>query len=297
MGEEQVDPDKLCFVVGPIGADDSADRVRADWLLEMVIQPVMEDFPQFDVQRADKISTPGMIDAQIINSLLNADLVIADLTSLNPNAFYEIGIRHMAQKPIIHMQAADEKIPFDVSLFRSIKYSILRPRDLRDAQTALKSQIEAVLASGYRVDNPVTRTRGVVELQKDATAGEKILLEQIRSIDNRLANIENDFSSKRPGVRVGTLAEFQNNFAPKRPLGLADLAMSIITFRNRNGLTERQAEIIKQTLDAQFGLTQQMARDKTSIVFTVIGVAAPQKIIFSPSKGMESVEVEWSIAG
>jgi hypothetical protein len=60
MAEEEQDPDKQCFVVGPIGSDDGADRIRADWLLEMVIQPVMEGFPQFEVKRADKISTPGM---------------------------------------------------------------------------------------------------------------------------------------------------------------------------------------------------------------------------------------------
>lgn len=57
-----------------------------------------------------------MIDAQIIRFLIDADLVVADLSTLNPNAFYEIGVRHMVQKPIIHMQLADGKIPFDVSL-------------------------------------------------------------------------------------------------------------------------------------------------------------------------------------
>jgi hypothetical protein len=59
-----------------------------------------------------------MIDSQIITSLLDAELVIADLSFLNPNAFYEIGIRHMVQKPIIHMFIEGTDLPFDVKPFR-----------------------------------------------------------------------------------------------------------------------------------------------------------------------------------
>src|SRR5436190_149653 len=101
---------KICFVVGPIGDPESDIRVHADWILEEIVQPVVSQFPEFSVVRADQISPPGMIDAQVIQHLLDSDLVIADLSRENPNAFYEIGIRHMAQRPIIHMQLADEKI-------------------------------------------------------------------------------------------------------------------------------------------------------------------------------------------
>ena len=240
MTEKEPTPQKLCFVVGPIGSDDSTDRIRADWLLEMVIEPVMEDFQQFEIKRADKISTPGMIDAQIINALLNADLVIADLSSLNPNAFYEIGIRHMAQKPIIHMQAIEEKIPFDVSLFRSIKYSIQRPRDLRDARAALKSQIEAVLASSYRVDNPVTRTRGVLELEKDATSGEKVLFEQMRAMERRLMELENVSPPSRGGR------------SPNQGLQL-------IKFTFPREITDEQVSAIGQVLTARYGFASLLA--------------------------------------
>ena len=106
---------KLCFVIGPIGEAETESRIHADWLLEGIIKPVMKEFAGFTAKRADHDPTPGLIDAQLINDLLNADLVIADLSFLNPNVYYEIGIRHMAQKPIIHMQLATQKPPFDLS--------------------------------------------------------------------------------------------------------------------------------------------------------------------------------------
>ncbi len=119
---------KLCFVVSQIGGDDSPERVSADWFMEEIVEPVFrENFEDYIVRRGDGLLEPGLIDAQVIDHLIKSDVVVADLTNLNPNVFYEIGLRHMTQKPIIHMHEAGQKIPFDVSLYRSIKYSRLRP--------------------------------------------------------------------------------------------------------------------------------------------------------------------------
>jgi hypothetical protein len=182
---------KTCFVVGPIGNDDSDDRIHADWLLEEIIQPVFEEkFPAFSVTRADKISEPGRIDAQVISALLDSDLVIADLTTLNPNAFYEIGIRHMVQKPIIHMHLEGESIPFDVGMFRSIKFSRRTPDDLRKARATLESVVQATISADHQIDNPVTVARGKIELQQSASSAETVLLNEIQTLKNRFANIE-----------------------------------------------------------------------------------------------------------
>jgi hypothetical protein len=181
---------KTCFVVGPIGDPDSDARIHADWILEEIIQPVLSQFSEYTVIRADQIAPPGMIDAQVIQHLLDSDLVIADLSKENANAFYEIGIRHMAQKPVVHMQLVEEKIPFDVSLYRTLKFSRSRPSDLRKARDELKRTLEAVLAEDYKVDNPVTRARGQIKIEQEATPEQQIVLEQLRAIQARLDNLE-----------------------------------------------------------------------------------------------------------
>jgi hypothetical protein len=179
-------PSKLCFVIGPIGDEDSEDRIHADWLLEEVILPVMKDFPQYYVRRPDQDHRPGLIDAQLINDLLDAELVIADLSRQNPNAFYEIGIRHMRRKPIIHMQLAGENIPFDLSLYRAIKFSRARPKDLRVARDLLKSYVKAVHSEGFQVENPVTRARGIIKVDEHATPEQQLLTD----FASRLTNLE-----------------------------------------------------------------------------------------------------------
>jgi hypothetical protein len=182
---------KRCFVVGPIGDDDSDDRIHADWLLEEIILPVFsEHFLDYEVQRADKISNPGQINTQVITALLEAELVIADLTTLNPNAFYEIGIRHTIQKPIIHMHIEGQRIPFDIAPFRSIKFSRRRPADIRAARAALLEYVKEATDMAHVIDNPVTFSRGKLQFDESATPAQRIVQEQMEYFGNRLDLIE-----------------------------------------------------------------------------------------------------------
>lgn len=167
--EKSLPTPKLCFVIGPIGKEGSEPRIHADWVLNRIIKPAIAKSATFEVKRADQDPRPGLIDVQLITDLLNADLVIADLGFHNPNVFYEIGIRHMAAMPIIHLQSIGEEVPFDVSLFRAIKFSRITFQDVEKAKQELEQQIEAVLKEDYVVENPVTRSRGLIQLREDAT--------------------------------------------------------------------------------------------------------------------------------
>jgi hypothetical protein len=154
-------PSKLCFVIGPIGARGSDTRTHADRLLKSIVRPVIAKRPDFKTERADLLSEPGLITVMMIRRLLTADLVIADLSTHNPNAFYEIGIRHMVQKPIIHMIKEGEKIPFDVSPYSTILFSLETARELKRARTSLAHSVEEVLKPGHKVETPVTSVREI----------------------------------------------------------------------------------------------------------------------------------------
>ena len=183
---------RTCFVVGPIGDANSQTRGHADWLLDEIIAPVFgKHFPEFEVIRSDKIAQPGMIDSQVINHLLDDELVVADMSLLNANAFYEMGLRHMAEKPIIHMfRVPGEAIPFDVKPYRAIPFSFEHPKHLSEAREQLKQAIGAVLAPGYQIENPVTRARGFAALRQHATPGMDVVLMEIESLKTRVQMAE-----------------------------------------------------------------------------------------------------------
>ena len=87
------------------------------------IKNVLEE-EGFEVRRADDIHSQQNILKDIIQSIRGANLIVADLTSSNPNVYYELGIAHALGRPVIHMvQSPIEDVPFDLRSYRLIAYS------------------------------------------------------------------------------------------------------------------------------------------------------------------------------
>jgi hypothetical protein len=135
----------LCFVIGPIGKDGTPERKHADLLLHSVIKDVLEveEFG-YHVKRADEDVDPGMIGDRVVTDIIHADLVIADLTDLNPNAFYELGIRHSTEEPTIHMAKAGTVLPFDNVSHRTIFVDLTDWQSILQARARLAESARAI---------------------------------------------------------------------------------------------------------------------------------------------------------
>lgn len=92
-------------------------------LYKEVIKPICEDFG-LDCERADEFYTSTPIIADVIKSIINSSLIIADITPDNPNVYYEVGYAHAINKPTILLcdRKKREKLPFDISGFRTLFY-------------------------------------------------------------------------------------------------------------------------------------------------------------------------------
>lgn len=136
---------KKCFVVCPIGPENSEVRKDSDQLLKHILTPVCNEL-DYDVCRADMITDNDTITQTIIEQLQESDLVIADITGNNPNVFYELGYRQATKKPVIQMVKSDiESMPFDVSSIRTIKYTLNDPDRLSDTKESLRKTIKSIL--------------------------------------------------------------------------------------------------------------------------------------------------------
>ena len=72
--------------------------------------------------RGDESHAPGVIVQSIFQSILDADLVLADMTRRNANVFYELGIAHSYGKQVILVAQSTNDLPFDVRHMRCIRY-------------------------------------------------------------------------------------------------------------------------------------------------------------------------------
>lgn len=168
LGEEEVealpatskeDWANICFVITPIGSEGSVQRKHSDTVLKHLLQPVVGKFGLRPV-RADKIAKPGLITKQIIEYIAYSRLCVADLSFNNPNAFYELGVRHAFKVSTIQIIRKGDKIPFDVSQGRTIIIDTSDPYTIMDrfdaARKELTEHVSAVTkGTEKQEENPV----------------------------------------------------------------------------------------------------------------------------------------------
>jgi len=170
-----------CFIICPLGSENSDDRLRSDKLLNHVFKPVL-DSRQYNAIRADQVAKVGLITTQIINLILESTLVIADLTNQNPNVFYELALRHASRKPYIQVIEKGQKIPFDLSGIRTIQIDIQDLDDVARAKEEIEKQIDEI-EKGHIPDSPVTVATTAQLLRDDEDFAEYIVNRIYQSIN------------------------------------------------------------------------------------------------------------------
>ncbi|MCY7818848.1 hypothetical protein [Bacillus inaquosorum] len=142
------DSKKKAFVIMPIGEKNSDIRRSAEGVYRAVIKPVLSELG-YEASAAHEISEIGSINKQIIMRLLNDEIVIANLTDLNPNVMYEIAVRHAIRKPIVSLCEEGTILPFDLYDERTIFY-----RNDMHGVIDIKDEFEKYVKGALSEDNP-----------------------------------------------------------------------------------------------------------------------------------------------
>ena len=103
------------FVIMPF--DEEFDGIYTDLIL-----PAFED-EDFEVIRADNIEDQQNIMKGIVIGIEEADIIVADVTALNPNVLYELGLSHGRLRPTVIITQGLKEIPYDLRGYRVIPYS------------------------------------------------------------------------------------------------------------------------------------------------------------------------------
>lgn len=190
---------KTCFVITPIGDDASPTRRAIDGLVDAVIEPTLRELG-FDVEVAHRITKTGSISNQVIQLLLSADLVVANLTDLNPNVMYELAVRHAARKPVVILADRATRLPFDVADERTIFFD----NDMAGVpELAAKLRGMAVAAVADELpDNPIYRgAKALVMRDVAATDADRFILDRLDRLESLLSEaLPSPARRKEPGL-------------------------------------------------------------------------------------------------
>jgi len=152
---------KRCFVVMGFGVKTdfaTGRKLDLDKSYRLLIKPVVEEKGLVCV-RADEIRHSGAIDVPMYQELLDSHVVIADLSTANPNALYELGVRH-ALRPRTTIVISENKLtyPFDLNHVAISSYTHLGEAidfdEVMRFRQLLGETLEAVLKA-EKTDSPI----------------------------------------------------------------------------------------------------------------------------------------------
>jgi hypothetical protein len=145
-----------CFIIMPVTTPPETysqynnDGEHFKHILDHLFIPAVKEMGYTPVPPV--VTGADIIHAEIIRQLENAELVLCDISTLNPNVFFELGIRTAVDKPVsIVKDTLTAKIPFDTTLINHYTYD--HSLSLWTIQNEIHGLSNHLLQSVNRSDN------------------------------------------------------------------------------------------------------------------------------------------------
>lgn len=133
------------FVITPFGEDFLA-----------LYNELKEKFSEnFEFTNAEDLDNQQNILKDIVKGIYEASVVIADLTGLNANVFYELGLAHAMNKKVIIITQNISELPFDIKSYRANEYS-LQFNKLTKLIEELNKLLFGAINNNLQYGNPVS---------------------------------------------------------------------------------------------------------------------------------------------
>ncbi len=267
LGDEHMKP--KVFVISPFSNDFTA-----------LYEELKEQFKeQYAFYRADDLDTQQNILKDIVMGINNADIIIADLTGLNPNVFYELGLAHAMNKKVIIITQSIEDLPFDIKSYKVNEYS-LQFNKLPKLIETLSSLLMGAIANTTAFGSPIT------DYLLSATNCATTLSENNEPIENLEYNsIEEKDEILEKGF-LDYLADVNENSA--------SLVLELNSFTS--DLMEIRTSTDKATAEITRVQNQSGKADTTFVRNVCRKLATPlEQISISVNRHIENISAYWSL--
>jgi len=171
---QKIDKD-TCFVIMPFGG-------WFDSYYKDIYKLAIEESNMIPI-RADDLYRPSSIIDDIWDFTKSAKIILADLSTKNPNVFYELGLAHSITKPAILLTSDINDIPFDLRSLRIIEYNKNAPNWGTELKENIKLSINEILKHPLKAVPPTFVEIDPGEKLKAGTIKHE-LLEIRNEIDN-----------------------------------------------------------------------------------------------------------------
>lgn len=265
----------LCFILMPFGKkkDENANEIDFDKIYNDFIKPAILE-ANLEPIRADEEQIGGIIHKPMYERLMLCEYAVADLSILNANVFYELGIRH-AIRPHSTITLFEDKssLPFDISFLRSLPYdralsnleelktkltnALLKAREDKSTDSPLFQLIDGIKPSN--IDHIKT---DIFREQVEYNQSLKKELESIRDSKNLDDLIEFEKSIDFESIEFGVIVDLFLSYR------------AIESFENMTLLVEKMPKPLQQSIMIQeqlgFALNRIDKKDEAIKILTGI---------------------------
>lgn len=112
-------------------------------LYSEVLQPVAKEFA-LQAYHAGENFGSGVVLQDIVAGIIEAKIIIAEVTPVNQNVFYELGYAHALRKPTILLAERGKQLPFDITGYRCLFYENTIGGK-KQVEEALRQHLQAIL--------------------------------------------------------------------------------------------------------------------------------------------------------
>lgn len=166
----------------------------------------------FECIRADEIKDSRIIDKSMYALLMHADLVIADITTHNPNVIYELGVRHAVRpfSTIILREKEGEKF-FDLDHTRMFKYSHMGDDIGADEAARCQEELSALIKEVYKnqlTDSPLYEYLKDIEPPQLPESEYRAMIEYLASEEKHIFAIVEEANRAMAEQRFSDAANF-----------------------------------------------------------------------------------------
>lgn len=191
-----------CGLVIPISSMDDEIYTEQHWgFVKQIIEECLQNSKKYnyEVKIVSESDGANIIQSNIIQGLFSSDIIICDVSNLNPNVMFELGVRIMFDKPVVIIKGSITKFVFDVSSIEHMIYDrSLQYSEIRRFQDNLLHKVECTFEEFKDEKNAPSYLKafGFIETAPsletiNATAVDQIMA-GLKSLEGRMVNIDND---------------------------------------------------------------------------------------------------------
>ena len=191
---------KTCFVIMPFSDPEGYECGHFRNIYEYTFAPAIRA-AGYEPLRIDDNIVSSLIHGKMMNELINAPMVLCDLSTNNPNVLYELGIRHAFDKPVVLVQEMGQDRIFDIGAITSVEY---HPSRLYEEVMEDQEKIKEAILQNAKAKNSYS-IMSLANLHSAKGSGDKTvtsetqmnyLLQEMSKISQKVRTMENKLADR-----------------------------------------------------------------------------------------------------